>query len=536
MAIIPNKFLQHKNISRGNIHGVVNWIFVDTAAMTAADVDLTFRDLGKVAKNNETGQYFLLDSLQPDGTPVWVRVDSPAAAGEANTASNEGTGTGIYKQKSGVNIQFRSLLGTAQQVSVNVSASGDEVVLGIPSTFTLSWGRVTSTPTTLVGYGITDAAPAVHSHAVVTAVDAGFMSPPMLAHLSGIEAGATANSSDNYLLDLANATGNLPANRVLGLSNLLLDIGNYIDVVAGESIVEGEFVSLQNGKAYKEVSQGLLGVAIAYAEADEPLKVQRSGIWNLPIGSWNPGPVYLDMDGTLSQSASVYPMRWKLGYTPDGAALVLAPQLVSSDEDFAHHSFTMLALGSYIPAPWNLTFAGAASITDVTGTQVPYKGIVAEVDTAGVGDAAILACEVPTAGSIHVALRARVRLDAPTGLYVMRWADGPGSGTPTKYVQWVFDADADTNQLMVETGTTTEAVDILDMDTSGWVDISVVQTATGAAVHYVNGDGTQGVVSIPFDITELATTQMQAHMIATSRNAAPEVLCAISGMKVYYLR
>lgn len=81
-------------------------------------------------------------------------------------------------------------------------------------TGTQAWSTLTATPTTLAGYGISDAAPLSHvgsggaSHADVVAAGAsGFMSGADKTKLNGIATAATANSSDAVLLARANHTG-----------------------------------------------------------------------------------------------------------------------------------------------------------------------------------------------------------------------------------------------------------------------------------------------------------------------------------------
>lgn len=63
------------------------------------------------------------------------------------------------------------------------------------------------------------------------------------AKLAGIEAGATANSTDAYLLDRANHTGTQAISTVAGLQDeldaidgLIGDIGSALDAINGEAI------------------------------------------------------------------------------------------------------------------------------------------------------------------------------------------------------------------------------------------------------------------------------------------------------------
>jgi hypothetical protein len=67
----------------------------------------------------------------------------PAGAGEANTASNVGSANGLYYQKSGVDLQFRSL-----SAGTNISITSGATTLTINSTATGGSSRSTATTAT----------------------------------------------------------------------------------------------------------------------------------------------------------------------------------------------------------------------------------------------------------------------------------------------------------------------------------------------------------------------------------------------------
>jgi hypothetical protein len=102
------------------------------------------------------------------------------------------------------------------RIGAVVSASGD-----------YTFAQIGSKPTTLSGYGITDAAPASHvgaggtAHANVSSTVAGFMSAADKTKLDGIPSNATANSSDATLLARANHTGSQAISSVSGLQAAL---------------------------------------------------------------------------------------------------------------------------------------------------------------------------------------------------------------------------------------------------------------------------------------------------------------------------
>lgn len=113
-------------------------------------------------------------------------------------------------------------------------------------------GRVTAgtNPTTLAGYGITDAAPlshvgaggAAHANAVASGA-AGFMTGADKAKLDGIATGATANSSDATLLARANHTGTQAASTITGLAAVATS-GAYADLSGKPALFDGTWSSL----------------------------------------------------------------------------------------------------------------------------------------------------------------------------------------------------------------------------------------------------------------------------------------------------
>jgi hypothetical protein len=99
-----------------------NWIAADnttTVNPTASSVTLIYasaRDFGGGVK-----YYFTLQHAAETGS------------GEANTASNVGTGTGIFKAKSGVDLQFKSLLGG---YGISLTGGTNEVTIDSDTTVT----------------------------------------------------------------------------------------------------------------------------------------------------------------------------------------------------------------------------------------------------------------------------------------------------------------------------------------------------------------------------------------------------------------
>lgn len=116
-------------------------------------------------------------------------------------------------------------------IAVTLPATG--ITAGTYRSLTIdSKGRATAgtNPTTLAGYGISDATPSSHigtgggSHADATTSVSGFMSGSDKTKLNGIASGATANSSDATLLARANHTGTQISSTISDLTETVQDI------------------------------------------------------------------------------------------------------------------------------------------------------------------------------------------------------------------------------------------------------------------------------------------------------------------------
>lgn len=82
----------------------------------------------------------ILGCLNDNDTDLQAQIDAIGVGGEANTASNVGSGAGIFKQKTGVDLEFKSLLGSSDiditsqtdtiTIDFNGTAGGDTTVCG----------------------------------------------------------------------------------------------------------------------------------------------------------------------------------------------------------------------------------------------------------------------------------------------------------------------------------------------------------------------------------------------------------------------
>lgn len=93
----------------------------------------------------------------------------------------------------------------ASLTSKPTTLAGYGITDAAASGHTHAFSSLTGLPTTLAGYGITDAASSGHTHSNATTGAAGFMSDVDKAKLNGIEAGATADMTPAEIVAAVNA-------------------------------------------------------------------------------------------------------------------------------------------------------------------------------------------------------------------------------------------------------------------------------------------------------------------------------------------
>lgn len=218
------------------------------------------------------------------GTQTWVNVPNTGGSGEANTASNLGTGVGLYAQKVGVDLQFKSLVAgagvtlTPSANSIEIVASGaggavdsvngqtgvvvldtDDVDEGATNLYFTNARASAAAPVQTVD-GQTGAvslsasyAPLSHvgdtgaAHGAATTSVAGFMSAADKTKLNGVATGATANPNTD---SLAEGATNLYHTAVRVLATVL----NGLSLATGGAITSADTVLVAFGKLQKQIT------------------------------------------------------------------------------------------------------------------------------------------------------------------------------------------------------------------------------------------------------------------------------------------
>jgi hypothetical protein len=116
----------HKDLLVAEIHQPFSYEYADAAARTGAS-GFVSGDIGKFARQLDDNSMWMLTAV----TPTWKRVDG-TGTGETNTASNVGTaGVGVYKQKTGVDLEFKNINAGSAKVTITDDIGDDEVDIDV---------------------------------------------------------------------------------------------------------------------------------------------------------------------------------------------------------------------------------------------------------------------------------------------------------------------------------------------------------------------------------------------------------------------
>lgn len=120
---------RHSKASPTNIgvHVVQAWSYADSTARLAAS-GFVAADVGKMAEQQSDETWWLLTNHSPI---TWKDITA-SGGGETNTASNVGTaGVGVYKQKTGVDLEFKKINAGSSKVSITDDTGNDEVDIDV---------------------------------------------------------------------------------------------------------------------------------------------------------------------------------------------------------------------------------------------------------------------------------------------------------------------------------------------------------------------------------------------------------------------
>ena len=111
----------------------------DTYAVRTLDevkIDLSLNNVSNVATDDTAYNATSWDANSDAATKNAIRdkIETMGGGGETNTASNIGAQIEIYKQKTGVNLELRTLKADSNQIIVSTTPEGGEIDMGDPAT------------------------------------------------------------------------------------------------------------------------------------------------------------------------------------------------------------------------------------------------------------------------------------------------------------------------------------------------------------------------------------------------------------------
>ena len=225
-------------------------------------------------------------------TQTWRNEPQTGGSGEVNTASNLGTGAGVFASKVGADLQFKSLIAgagvtltpTATGITIVASGAGgavdsvngqtgavvldtDDVAEGVSNLYFTNARASAAAPVQSVN-GQTGAVDLSGSYAplshvgsggtahvnVVAGGAAGFMSGADKAKLDGIAAGATANADTDSLAEGA-------SNKYFTESRVRGAVLTGLSLLSGGAITAADSVLSALGRLQKQITDALAAIA-----------------------------------------------------------------------------------------------------------------------------------------------------------------------------------------------------------------------------------------------------------------------------------
>ena len=373
------------------------------------------------------GQVLVYDAA----TSTWVNEAGGGGSGEVNTASNLGTGSGLFAGKVGVDLQFKSLKAgagvtlssTATEVTIVASGSGgavdsvngqtgvvaldtDDIAEGVSNLYFTNGRAAAAAPVQTVD-GQTGAvslsssyAPlshvggggAAHSNAVAAGA-AGFMTGADKTKLDGVATGATQNSSDAFLRARGNHTGTQTASTISDFAlTTLATLMTGFTLIAGGAVSAADSLLVAVGKLQKQINDLFSGKQDTLVSGTTLKTVNGSSL----LGSGNiavtaaPAPVITDATtartAALAEAGSY--IRWtntaaKAYTVPPQATVAWAADTELHGRNCAAGNLTLTpGAGVTLNAPYLGTLVvppggaytlkrGAADVWDVIATTVP---------------------------------------------------------------------------------------------------------------------------------------------------------------------
>lgn len=291
--------IPHSKAPLGHVHPIVNWEFASAAELDAF-AGITSADFHKVAYVHETQLYYTPIAVDAGtGEVTWTQLNGTGGGGGGSSPTNisvvqnattavvasstgsDGTITEATSSIAGLMLPAQvdklatipvnlteftqdtvaSFLVAGSNISLTYNDTGNSLTIASTASGGATNLSYTASPSngTVVSDTGTDA-----TVPLVDAVNAGLMGPSQHTKLAGIASGATANSSDAFLLDRANHTGTQAQSTIVNLTTDLagkqatLVSGTNIKTVNGNSLLGSGDLTISGGGGTTDLGLGTI--------------------------------------------------------------------------------------------------------------------------------------------------------------------------------------------------------------------------------------------------------------------------------------
>lgn len=211
----------HSVLAAAEIHTPYRQVFANAAARTGDATVYVTADLYKTALQLDTAQVYYLSAI----TPVWTSLSG--GSGEVNTASNVGAGSGVFKQKTGVDLEFKSLVAGS---GITLTPNTNDVTIAASGGGSFDMRDIVAFDHFVIGSNVSERLGALGWLTTVSGTGADMVSTGEVGHPGVLDMGAGTTAAGRVAIYLGDSTNFL--NLALGTTQGTIDLEWLVKVNA----------------------------------------------------------------------------------------------------------------------------------------------------------------------------------------------------------------------------------------------------------------------------------------------------------------